>query len=109
MGRVGAGHGEGSDSTGEYTDGVSPTTPAEDLTASGVDLHSGDMMNVQMSYDGTTLRMTITDATTNQSFTTSWAVDIPAVVGGNTAYVGFTGGTGGLTATQEILSWAFSN
>jgi hypothetical protein len=101
--------GEGDDSTGEYTDGASPTVPAVDMTSSGVDLHSGDVMNVQMSYDGTTLGMTITDATTKQSFTTSWAVNIPAVVGGNTAYVGFTGGTGGLTATQEILSWTFSN
>jgi len=34
-------------------------------------------------------------------------VNIPAAVGGNTALVGFTGGTGGLTATQEIISWTY--
>ncbi|MBV8515039.1 MAG: hypothetical protein JO260_07040 [Acidobacteria bacterium] len=32
-----------------------------------------------------------------------------SIVGGNTAFVGFTAGTGGLTATQEILTWTYSN
>jgi hypothetical protein len=60
-------------------------------------------------YDGTTLTMTISDTTnTAQTFTTSWLVNIPAIVGGNTAYVGFTGATGGSTAIQEIVSWTYS-
>jgi hypothetical protein len=33
----------------------------------------------------------------------------PRPVGDNTAYVGFTGGTGFDTATQEILTWTFAN
>jgi carbohydrate-binding DOMON domain-containing protein len=32
-------------------------------------------------------------------------IDIPATTGGDTAYVGFTGGTGGLAAIQQILTW----
>src|SRR5207245_2408099 len=28
--------------------------------------------------------------------------------GGTSAYVGFTGGTGGKTATQDILSWTYT-
>jgi len=28
-------------------------------------------------------------------------------VGGNTAYVGFTGSTGSTTATQSVLSWTY--
>lgn len=99
--------GEGADSTGLYTGGVSPTVPATDLTPSGVDLHSGDTMAVHITYDGVTLTMTITDASANKSFTTSWPVNIPGAVGGNTAYVGFTGGTGGETASQKIESWTF--
>ncbi|HWW50323.1 MAG TPA: chitobiase/beta-hexosaminidase C-terminal domain-containing protein, partial [Verrucomicrobiae bacterium] len=99
--------GEGSDSTGSYTNGASPTIPSQDMTSSGVDLHSGDVMNVHMIYDGTTLTWTITDPTLGTSFTTSAAVNIPALVGGTTAYVGFTGGTGGLTAIQDILSWTY--
>jgi hypothetical protein len=100
--------GEGPNSTGLYTDGVAPTVPATTL-GGNVNLHSGDVFNVQITYDGTTLTMTITDASTPaDTFTTSWAVNIPSVVGGNTAYVGFTAGSGGETATQEILSWTYA-
>ena len=101
--------GEGNDSTGLYTDGASPTTPAIDMTSSGVNLHSGDVFNVQMSYNGTTLTMSITDASNPaDTFSTSWTINIPTTVGGNAALVGFTGGTGGLTAIQEILTWTYN-
>ena len=100
--------GEGTDSTGMYTDGASPTIPALDMTSSGVSLLSGDVFNVHVTYDGTTLTMIITDAAnSSQSFTASWPINIPGTVGSNTAYVGFTGGTGGLTAIQEILDWTY--
>jgi Legume lectin domain/Chitobiase/beta-hexosaminidase C-terminal domain len=98
--------GEGADSTGLYTNGASPTVPATDMTGK-VDLHSGDTFSVHMVYNGTTLTMTLTDGVTNASFTTSWTVNIPSIVGGNTAFVGFTGGTGGLTASQKIETWNF--
>jgi hypothetical protein len=65
-------------------------------------------MSVHMTYNGTTLAMIITDNTIGKSFTTSWAVNIPAVVGASTAYVGFTGGTGALTATQQIATWSYT-
>jgi hypothetical protein len=100
--------GEGPDSTGEYTGGAVPTTPFTDMTSSGVNLHSGDVMSVHMTYNGTTLTMTITDNTIGKTFTTSWAVNIPTVVGASTAYVGFTGGTGALTATQQITTWSYT-
>jgi hypothetical protein len=100
--------GEGADSTGFYTDGAAPTVPAIDMTASGVNLHSGDILHAHISYAGTTLTLTLTDTVTNASFTTSTAINIPATVGGNTAYVGFTGGTGGATAIQEILNWTYT-
>jgi hypothetical protein len=101
--------GEGTNSTGLYTNGASPTVPATTL-GGNVNLHSGDVFNVHIKYDGTTLTMTITDATTPaDTFTTSWAVNIPGAVGGNTAYAGFTGGTGGATATQEILTWTLTS
>jgi hypothetical protein len=74
---------------------------------SGVSLLSGDVMNVQLSYDGTTLILTIQDATTSKNFTTSWTVNIPTTVGSTTALVGFTGGTEGTTAIQNVLSWTY--
>ena len=99
--------GEGVNSTGLYTGGASPTVPAIDLTPSGVNLHSGDIMNVHMSYDGATLRMALTDSVTNATFGTSWPIDIPGTVGAPTAYIGFTGATGGATAVQDVLNWTF--
>jgi len=100
--------GEGTDSTGLYTNGAMPSVPAIDLSSTGIDLHSGDTMAVQLVYDGTNLVMTITDTLTLATYSTSFAIDIPATVGDTTAYVGFTGGTGGLSANQQILSWTYA-
>ncbi len=101
--------GEGANSTGLYTNGASPTTPATDLTSTGVNLHSGDLFKVHAVYNGTALSVTITDTVTGKSATQSYTVNIPSVVGASTAYVGFTGGTGGQTATQDMHTWLYSN
>jgi hypothetical protein len=104
--------GEGPNSTGLYTDGALPTVPAINLTGTSIDLHSGDPITgdpftAQITYDGTTLILTLTDTVTLATWSHSFAIDIPATVGGNTAYIGFTGATGGQTADQEILSWMY--
>jgi hypothetical protein len=101
--------GEGTDSTGVYTDGAMPTVPAVDMTGSGVILRSGDTMVANVTYNGTTLTMVLTDAVTNKTFTLTKTINIPSIVGGTTAYVGFTGGTGGLTSSQKIASWTFTS
>ncbi len=101
--------GEGADSTGLFTNGAMPSVPSIDLSSTGINLHSGDTMAVHMVYNGTTLAMTITDTVTKAVYSTSFAINIPATVGGNVAYVGFTGGTGSLSATQTILTWTYTN
>lgn len=101
--------GEGSNSTGLYINGAAPTVPAVDLTGTGIDLHSGNPIAAHITYDGTNLHLTLTDTITLASWSHSFAINIPATVGGNTAYIGFTGGTGRDTAIQQILSWTFSN
>ncbi len=101
--------GEGNDSTGLYLNGAQPTLPANDMTASGVLLGSGDTMQAQLSYNGTTLTLTLTDTVSGKVYTQAFTVNIPQIVGGTTAYVGFTAGTGGSSATQNILNWTFSN
>jgi hypothetical protein len=53
--------------------------------------------------------MTLTDTVTNATVTEVFPVNIPAMVGGNSAWVGFTGGTGGLTAIQNVLSWSYTS
>jgi hypothetical protein len=100
--------GEGADSTGLYTSDVIPTVPAVDLSSTGINLHSGDTFNVTLTYNGTTLTVVITDLVTHAAATQTYAVNIPAIVGGSTAYVGFTGGTGGQAAIQEILNWNYA-
>ncbi len=99
---------EGSDSTGVYTDGQAPVNPSTDISPSGIELGSGDSIQAQVTYDGATLTLNLLDLVTNDKFTMSQAINIPQIVGGNTAYVGFTGGTGGLTSSQKLLTWAYS-
>ena len=100
--------GEGNDSTGVFTDGALPTVPAVDLTPSGIELNSGDSIQAHVTYDGTTLTMNLLDLVNNKTFTMSKVINIPQIVGANTAYVGFTGSTGGLTSSQKILTWTYT-
>jgi hypothetical protein len=107
--------GEGANSTGLFTDGRSPTVPEPgsgdvlvSLDGTGIDMNNQDPKRVDLSYDGTTLTETITDLFTNASFSTSYQVDIRSMVGSDTAFVGFGGGTGGLTAIQDILTWTYN-
>ncbi len=111
--------GEGINSTGIFSGGRSPTIrdpnlgtvdplhpdQSIDLTGSGIDLHSGHTFQVTLTYNGTTLTETILDTVTNATFSHDYLVNIPGIIGSTTAYVGFTGGTGGLTAVQDVLSW----
>jgi hypothetical protein len=84
-----------------------PTVPAINLTGTGIDLHSGDAILAHITYDGTTLVLTLTDTVTLAHWSHSFAINIPATVGDNIAYIGFTGSTGAQTADQEILSWTY--
>ena len=100
--------GEGNNSTGVYSNGATPTIPAVTIPTSMVVLASGDVIQALLTYDGTTLTVSLTDTTTNKTFAQAFTVNIPLIVGGSTAYVGFTGGTGGSSATQDVLNWSFT-
>jgi hypothetical protein len=101
--------GEGTSSTGLFINGTAPKSVGSvDLLSRGIDLHSGHRFQVNLSYDGTTLTETITDTATGATATISYLVNLLNVLGSNLAYVGFTGGTGGKTATQDILNWSYS-
>lgn len=101
--------GEGTDSTGLYTGGASPTLPATDLTNSGIQLSSSDVINAHAVYDGSNLYLTLTDAVIGKTFATRFPVNLVKAIAGNSGYVGFTGGTGGLTSSQKILSWTLTS
>jgi hypothetical protein len=99
---------EGSDSTGIYTNGESPVLPTVDISPSGIQVGGGDAIQATITYDGTTLWLHLLDGVTNDTFDWSAPIDIPQVIGANSAYVGFTGGTGGLTSSQKLLTWTYS-
>ena len=103
-------NGEGNDSTGLFLDGAEPFDIGSiDLSSTGIDLHSGDLFQTTMTYDGTTLSVTILDTQTRATATQSYQVNIPGTVGGPAAYVGFTAATGYYTATQDIVNWSFAS
>jgi hypothetical protein len=107
-------------STGLYVNGDAPNNGPDigpndvyvDLDGTGIDFNNQHTKQVDLSYDGTTLTETITDTVTGDSFTTSYTVNIPALIGSATAYVGFGGGTsdpnqGGGTCLQDIQTWRY--
>lgn len=76
-----------------------------------VNFYTGDPIRFTLTYDATaqtlseTLVDTVMPATTySHTFT---GINIASEVGSSSAYVGFTGGTGGLTSTQTISGFQF--
>ncbi len=97
--------------TGLFFNGQSPATSdqsppgSQDVTVTGISFASGHPIQVTLTYDGAALTETIKDTTTNATFSHTYTVNLPQVIGGYFAYAGFTGGTGGATSIQDILSW----
>ncbi len=95
--------------TGLYMNGAVPLTPAISYSGTPINLYSDDAMTVTLVYNTTTLTMTITDLVTTGVWSTKWNINIPAMIGSTSAYVGFTGSTGAQTSSQKILSWNYIN
>jgi hypothetical protein len=76
-----------------------PTTP--------VDISIGDPIAVNVVYQGGRFQVTLTDTTTSATFTTNFAVNLPAILGTQQAYVGFTGASGGIASTQTITDFLY--
>ena len=79
----------------------SPTGP--------VNLAGGNPINCTVAYDGTTATLTMLDAVAGTSFTTNYTADLPSLLGQNTAYVGFTGASGGVASFIQISNFTFAN
>ena len=93
---------------GVYQDGVTPLNPSTDITASGVSLRSGNTFNATVSYDGATLTLVLTDLSTKKTVTYKTAINLPSVVGGSTAYAGFTAGSGSHSSLVRLLNWTLT-
>ena len=73
-----------------------------------------DPMRVTVTYDGSVLSWTITNTVTHASFSQSetnaqLGNSIQAIVGSNTAYVGFTAGTGGCDMNVDVQNWTYGS
>jgi hypothetical protein len=76
--------------SGLYTGGV---IGGGALDTSPLNLRSGQAINVDLTYNGALLSLRMVNPASMASFSASYLLDIPAIVGGPTAYVGFTANT----------------
>jgi hypothetical protein len=100
----------GANLTGFYSGGVNPQPPQPeyDMAPSGINMETGHLMEATLTYNGTVLMETVTDTKTGATYRNSYSANIPALVGGDTALVGFGGSSGGATVTQKIGSWTYT-
>jgi autotransporter-associated beta strand protein len=80
-------------------------------TVGSVNLHSEDPINVVVNYNASSqvLTWTLTDPVGGTTFSDSQAgVNLQSALGSSTAYLGFTGGDGGVTANQTITGFSFA-
>jgi hypothetical protein len=77
------------------------------LSALPVSIASGDLIEVTLTYLNGEANLYLEDSNTMQTFSTSIAANVPELVGGNTAYVGFTGSDGGSSSQQQVSNFEF--
>jgi hypothetical protein len=78
-------------------------------STSPVNMAGGNPIGVSLSYDGTTLSITLTDTVSHVKFTTNAVLNLTSILGTNTAYVGITGADGGITSRQVITNFQFAS
>ena len=94
--------------TNFVTDGTTGTYN----TTTPINVASGDPIKVTLVYDATaeTLTEFLADTTTGSVYTHTYTgIDLAATLGGSTALLGFTGGTGGGASLQTIGSFSFTS
>ena len=85
---------------------ASPANPTQQASTP-INIASGDPINVTILYANGILQLTLQDTITTGSFSTNLTIDLPTALGADTAYVGFTGGSGATTSTQQISNFAY--
>jgi hypothetical protein len=88
---------------------VNGTTGGPYSSTAPVSLPSGHPINCIVAYDGTTATLAMVDTVAGTSFTTNYTANLPSLLGQNTAYVGFTGASGGVASFIQISNFTFAN
>jgi hypothetical protein len=96
------------DKTGYFTDG----NIGAGLTSTGsVDFRSGDLIDVMLVYNGSTLSETLLDSVTSATFSKTYLVTpaLATVLGSSSAYIGFTSQVGAAFGTdgQQFSEFRF--
>jgi len=82
-----------------------PVTPVNVIGASG---NTNNPVNYTVAYDSAaqTVTVSLAETTTTNTFSTTFTgVDLPTIIGGPSAYIGFTAATGGLNHTDVISNF----
>lgn len=95
----------GNGNSGLFTGGNADGTGTN---VSPVDFASGHPIDVQFIYAGSALTETLLDTVTSQQFTTTRSVSIGSAVGGTTAFVGLTAGSGSGGLNQRFSDFQFT-
>jgi hypothetical protein len=73
-------------------------------------MSNGDVWYVWIDYDGTTLHVALADNTdVRPANLINYAIDIPSILGGSSAYVGFTAGTGEGCENHYVMNFKPGN
>jgi Legume lectin domain/PEP-CTERM motif len=74
-------------------------------------MSNGHLWTANIRYNGSLLNVSLTDPAEGLAFNaiTNYAIDIASLLGTNSAFVGFTGGTGGGFENQDVVNWEFAN
>jgi hypothetical protein len=73
-----------------------------------VNYTNGDNIYVQLYYLNGVMQVLMIDPTVATN-TTSFAVNVPAVIGNGSAYIGLTGGDGGTSSIQTVSNFLYSS
>jgi len=73
-------------------------------------MNDGDVWYVWIDYDGTTLHVALADNTdVRPANLINYAIDIPSILGGSSAYIGFTAGTGAGSENHYVMNFKPGN
>jgi hypothetical protein len=93
------------------TNFVTTNTSGNYNITTGVNIASGDPIDVTLVYDAInqTVTETLTDTTTKGTYSHTYTGINLSTLLGNSCYIGFTGGDGGATSIQTVSNFTLSN